>query len=157
MKARIALALAAIPIILTTVGCSTISEQYIVGKDRRAIMEYKRENYTVTEKNGTTTFTLSPKGKIALKKHEGTIAKRKAFREARSNMVMPLANTVDWTLSWPAVVVYGLAKSGAGGGPNMGSMNFSGPNLSGIGSGLGGGGGIGGVGGIGGIGKGSTA
>ncbi|GEM_PF-6889415 len=141
MKARIALALAAIPIILTTVGCSTISEQYIVGKDRRAIMEYKRENYTVTEKNGTTTFTLSPKGKVALKKHEGKIAKRKAFREARSNLVMPLANTVDWALSWPAVLVYGLAHGG--GGPNMGSMNLSGPSLSGIGSGIGGGGGIG--------------
>ena len=54
---------------------------------------------------------------------------------------MPLANTVDWALSWPAVLVYGLAHGG--GGPNMGSMNLSGPSLSGIGSGIGGGGGIG--------------
>ena len=141
MKAQAALALAAIPIILATMGCSTISEQYIVGKDRRATMDYKRQNYTVTEQNGTTTFTLSPKGKVALTKHEEEITKRKAFREARSNLVMPLANTVDWALSWPAVLVYGLGHGG--GGPNMGSMNFSGPNLSGIGSGLGGGGGIG--------------
>jgi len=136
MKAQATLALAAIPIILATVGCSTISEQYIVGKDRRAIMEYKRENYIVTEKNGTTTFSLSPEGKLAVKQHEGKIAKRKAFREARRDLVMPLANTVDWTLSWPAVLIYGLGLGG--GGPNMGSMN-----MSGIGSGIGGGGGIG--------------
>ena len=105
MKARIALA--AIPIILITVGCSTISEQYIAGNDRRSIMEYKSDNYTVTEKNGTTTFTLSPKGKLAIRKHDGKTAKRKAFREARSDLVMPLANTVDWALSWPAVLWYG--------------------------------------------------
>ena len=135
MKAQAAPALAAIPIILATMGCSTISEQYIVGKDRRATMDYKRQNYTVTEQNGTTTFTLSPKGKIALREHKEQIAKRKAFREARSNLVMPLANTVDWALSWPAVLVYGLGHGG--GGPNMGSMNFSGPNLSGIGGGIG--------------------
>ena len=124
MKVKLALILAAIPIILTTMGCSTFTEYYIVGKDGRATMEYKKENYTVAEKNGTTTFTLSPKGKIALKKHRGKITKRKAFRQARSNLVMPLANTVDWALSWPAVLVYGLGHGG--GGPNMGSMNLSG-------------------------------
>jgi hypothetical protein len=139
MEAKVVLILATITMAMGSMGCSTISERYIVRVDRRATMDYQKENYTVTEQNGTTTFTLSPKGKAALTKHEEEIAKRKAFREARSNLVMPLANTVDWALSWPAVVVYGLSQVGAGGGPNMGSMNFSGPNLSGIG----GGGGIG--------------
>ena len=139
MKAKVVLILATITMAMGSMGCSTISELIIVGEDERAAMDFKKQNYTVTEQNGITTFTLSPKGKVALKKHEKEIAKRKAFREARSNLVMPLANTVDWALSWPAVVVYGLSQVGAGGGPNMGSMNFSAPNLSGIG----GGGGIG--------------
>jgi len=139
MKAKVVLILATITMAMGSMGCSTISERYIVGVDRRATMDYQKENYTVTEQNGTTTFTLSPKGKVALTKHEEEIAKRKAFREARTNLVMPLANTVDWALSWPAVIIYGMALGGASGGPNMGSMNFSAPNLSGIG----GGGGIG--------------
>ena len=144
METKVMLILATITMAMGSMGCSTISERYIVGVDRRATMDYQKENYTVTEQNGTTTFTLSPKGKAALTKHEEEIAKRKAFREARSYLVMPLANTVDWALSWPAVVIYGLAHAGPGsGGPNMGSMNFSGPNLSSIGGGLGGGGGIG--------------
>ena len=122
MKAQAALALAIVPIMLGSVGCATISEQYIVGKDRRATMDYKRQNYTVIEQNGTTTFTLSPRGKVALQKHEEQIAKRKAFREARSNLVMPLANTVDWALSWPTVFIYGMALGGGGGGGSGGGI-----------------------------------
>ncbi len=116
MSAKVTLILATITMAMGSMGCSTISERYIVGVDRRATMDYQKENYTVTEQNGTTTFTLSPKGKVALTKHEEEIAKRKTFREARSNLVMPLANTVDWALSWPAVFIYGMALGGGGGG-----------------------------------------
>ena len=116
MSAKVTLILATITMAMGSMGCSTISERYIVGVDRRATMDYQKENYTVTEQNGTTIFTLSPKGKVALTKHEEEIAKRKTFREARSNLVMPLANTVDWALSWPAVFIYGMALGGGGGG-----------------------------------------
>ena len=116
-------------------GCTTLVEMTIVGKaieDRP--MPHKDENYTLVKESGSTIFKLSAKGKTALAVQERKIEQKKARRKARAELVRPIAGISDWTLSWPAALIYGLGRAG----PDMGSMGspsfggFSGPNLGGM-------------------------
>ena len=117
---------------IVNTGCAALAEITIVGEpiDGKP-MPHKDEHYTVVNENGSTIFKLSAKGKSALSTHEISIKQMKARRKARAGLVRPLAEVGDWTLSWPAAVIYGLGRAG----PDMGSPNFgnfSGPDLSGI-------------------------